>query len=363
MKKIWCLLLVLLLMSCSDEPIKVGFTAGLTGILADEAIATRNGYLLAIEEINNNGGINGRLLEPIVKDDESTNATLERVNQAFNDEGVHLIIGPFISSHEPEIRNAMAAFNHLYISPSIATSNLSNEKDNFYRVIGDNHMMAKSMYDLIVKTNVDSVIIVQDIDNLPLTEVLSDDLTKYIIGSTIDFLGCIELTASTDLDEIVDAIEFANPEGVIFLAGSVHVSKLIQKIDLQSLDVKKYVSTWALSTALIKNGGQATEGVLGVGFYDAYSKDEQFLDFKKAYFDRFKTEPASTSLLAYDAVYLLKKALEISEDEQVEHVKKALDTISVSTGVTGEFELNAYGDAIRPYTHLIITNGEIRAYE
>lgn len=363
MKKLVCIILCILLVGCSNQPIKIGFTAGLTGILADEAIATRNGYLLAIEEINEAGGINGRLIEPIVKDDESSNDTLYLVNQTFNEEDVHLIVGPFISSSEPEVRRAMTEFNHLFVSPSIATSNLSDEDDNFYRVIGDNHIMAKSLYDLVLKTDIKSVVIVQDTDNLALTEVLSEDLTKYLIGSNIDFLGSIDLSASTDLDEIVDAIKFANPDGVLFLAGSVNVAKLLQKMDLRDLNVNKYVSTWALSTELIKNAGLTSEGVYGVGFYDAYSNDSRILEFREAYLNRFNTQPASTSLLAYDAVYLLKQGLENADSENVEDVKAALDNISSSEGVTGQFELNEYGDAIRPYTHLIIIDGEIRAYE
>ena len=43
-----------------EEPIKIGFIAGLSGTVADLGISGRNGVTLAIEKRNSAGGINGR---------------------------------------------------------------------------------------------------------------------------------------------------------------------------------------------------------------------------------------------------------------------------------------------------------------
>ena len=54
----------------SKPPIKIGLAGGLTGRHADLGINGRNGALYAVDEINRSGGINGRTVELISKDDK-----------------------------------------------------------------------------------------------------------------------------------------------------------------------------------------------------------------------------------------------------------------------------------------------------
>ena len=56
--------------SCSEEPpLKIGFVGGLTGRVADLGVAGRDAVILAIEEKNRSGGIAGRKVELVVRDD------------------------------------------------------------------------------------------------------------------------------------------------------------------------------------------------------------------------------------------------------------------------------------------------------
>ncbi len=52
------------------EILKKSFVGGLTGRLSDLGIGGRNGVMLAVEEINNAGGISGRPVKLITKDDK-----------------------------------------------------------------------------------------------------------------------------------------------------------------------------------------------------------------------------------------------------------------------------------------------------
>src|SRR5881398_750336 len=55
----------------ADEPIRIGHYGSLTGKDAAFGVATRKGVLLAVEEINANGGVLGRKLEYLVEDIQS----------------------------------------------------------------------------------------------------------------------------------------------------------------------------------------------------------------------------------------------------------------------------------------------------
>ncbi len=80
-----------------ENPIKVGFVGGLTGRLSDLGTAGRNGVILAVEEINSRGGINGRPVELITKDDKQDPELSLRVDRELVDEGVAAIIGHMTS--------------------------------------------------------------------------------------------------------------------------------------------------------------------------------------------------------------------------------------------------------------------------
>ncbi len=64
-------LIAVILFSCQREkpPFKIGFVGGLTGRYSDLGVSGRNGAMLAVEEINENGGIRGRKILLIAKDD------------------------------------------------------------------------------------------------------------------------------------------------------------------------------------------------------------------------------------------------------------------------------------------------------
>jgi len=55
----------------NTEPIKIGLLTSLTATFAPWGVSVRDGMRLAVEEINAAGGVDGRLLELIERDDQS----------------------------------------------------------------------------------------------------------------------------------------------------------------------------------------------------------------------------------------------------------------------------------------------------
>ncbi|WAM31449.1 transporter substrate-binding protein [Caldicellulosiruptor naganoensis] len=55
----------------SEETIKVGILHSLSGTMSISEVSLKDAELMAIEEINNNGGVLGKKLEPIVEDGAS----------------------------------------------------------------------------------------------------------------------------------------------------------------------------------------------------------------------------------------------------------------------------------------------------
>jgi branched-chain amino acid transport system substrate-binding protein len=75
-----------MLFGCAPpEPLKIGYLGGLSGRVADLGEAGRSGALLAVEEINGLGGVNGRKVELIVQDAQQQELRLMSSQRRFGD--------------------------------------------------------------------------------------------------------------------------------------------------------------------------------------------------------------------------------------------------------------------------------------
>ncbi|MBI2617915.1 penicillin-binding protein activator [Candidatus Kaiserbacteria bacterium] len=79
-------------------PIKIGVSLPLTGEASAYGEAVRGGVELAAKEFNDQGGINGRVVELIIEDDKCNQAGSSVFNKLVNVDKVHAIIGPLCSA-------------------------------------------------------------------------------------------------------------------------------------------------------------------------------------------------------------------------------------------------------------------------
>ncbi|MEE8059668.1 MAG: urea ABC transporter substrate-binding protein [Pseudomonadales bacterium] len=113
--------LVCLLPACDatkKEPIKVGVLHSLTGTMAISEIAVVDATLMAIEEINHQGGLLGRPIEAIVVDGKSDWPTFEReAERLIQQEQVVVVFGCWTSASRKTVRPVFEQYNHLLFYP------------------------------------------------------------------------------------------------------------------------------------------------------------------------------------------------------------------------------------------------------
>ncbi len=87
-------LLGIILISCgAKENIRIGFVGTLSGSNSAIGVAMRDGLLLKVDEINSGGGIKGRQIEVVIKDDQNDHDLIRGINQEFMDDGINIIFG------------------------------------------------------------------------------------------------------------------------------------------------------------------------------------------------------------------------------------------------------------------------------
>jgi len=362
------LILILILVSvgaCSikKDPIKIGFTSGLTGFLADEGVSARNGFILAIEEMNGNGGLNGRLFEPVVKDDESTPEVGMKIEKAFKEEGVEYIVGHLLSSMFVSVEHGMSEYDLVYVSPTMATNIMTARDDNFFRVIGDTSVMAESIGNMVMRSEVNKLMIIFDQGNLGFSGTVKDVLSDTLKQQSDISIHISPYNDGDDFAKFADDMKKHEVDGVVMVTSSVATANILQQMAIEEIDIPRFTSTWALSSELVYKGGKATEGLYGVGFYDKDSQSEAFINFNKNYLDRFSEEPSHTSYFAYEATMLYMDAFKKAESFDKHKVLKALKETGNYKGLSDTYTINGFGDAERPYVELQIINGEMKRVE
>lgn len=119
----------------SGDPIKVAFVAALTGASAQTAQWQVNMLEIAVDQINEDGGINGRPLEMIVYDSETTPEVAAREAQrAIAQDEVCVVLGGYSTPEALAIREVAEREEVVFITTSASTPSVTEDAEYVFRV-------------------------------------------------------------------------------------------------------------------------------------------------------------------------------------------------------------------------------------
>ncbi len=205
---------------CSDdeadkEPIKIGLVSPQTGALQFVGESFADVFTAAIAEINSKGGVNGHLLEAVIKDTATDPAVAAAAVQEMIDEGVVAAVGPATSgsvdASYPVARDNMFPI----ISPSSTAPGLAEVSDGgfmFRNVPNDNIQgVAMAYYLTAVRTpTVSTVAIVQE--NSPYGDGLAKAFTDAFMGEGGMVVGTVKYTQNdADTGQILTDLAALSP--------------------------------------------------------------------------------------------------------------------------------------------------------
>lgn len=129
------------------EPIRLGHLTPRTGFLGQLGEYGLNAARMAVEEINAEGGVDGREIELIAEDSVKPGVAVNKVDQLINREGVSAILGEISSSTALAIGEAALRNQTLYINTGANSDALRGENCNrfMFHVEGCNTMYTKTI--------------------------------------------------------------------------------------------------------------------------------------------------------------------------------------------------------------------------
>ncbi len=345
--------------SCGKKkPVKVGFVGGLTGRVSQLSVSARNGVILSIENANRTGGINGRLIELIIKNDENDPGVAVKVDKELIEEGAVAIIGHITSNMASSALTAIKDENVLMISPTMSTPILGGIDDNLIRTCPTNSTQALTIAGTVLKEGIKKIAIVYDLSNRQYTEEIfvtfKDEFIKN--GGRIVYLKTIGTCEK--LCDIADEMKGSDPDGFLAITSAIDAAILAQHIRKTGSNINLYACSWAQTLDLIQHGGEAVEGMVLVSMYINPVKSPGYLEFKKQYKEMFNEEVSFVTVMAYDAAEVLLTGMRESKRLDPDSIKDTILRIGTFEGLEDTFRIDEYGDTARPYSLFIVTRGQ-----
>jgi len=368
-RTLWIFALISLLSMISacgnSDPILIGFSGQLTGKVSDIGVFGRNGCLLAIEVINASGGIDGRPLKLISKDDLNTPEGAIKADKELVDAGVVAIVGHMTSSQTLAVMPLINESSTVLISPTTSTPQLSGMMDSFFRVMVENTVHGMELADYTRSAlDINSVVTIANIDNksysLTFTKSFSD---KFIsIGGNI--LESLTYSSRDDSgwDPMVDAIINLNPDAVLLACPAEDAIPLVQRIRSAGLSTRIISGAWAYTDRLLEWGGQSVEGMIFVINYAADNPNPAFVKFRERYKNRFGAPPNFAATFGYEAVQALAEGLR-KTDGNAKGLHEAMAPSDLIKGTIGDFKLDKFGDVKRNVFIGTVQEGVFRTIE
>lgn len=357
-----CLVLIILAVvsGCqAKKPILIGYSAELSGRTGELGVDGRDGAQLAVDNINAQGGVDGRPLQMIVKDDRGDPQTARQVDQELIQENVTAIIGHLTSAMTEAVFQQNNAAGMVMISPTTSSSDFTGKADLFFRVIPDTNFLGRALADYIyLDQSISHTVGVYDLRNASYASAWWTAFrARYQeLGGTIDH----ELpyrSGEIDLHLLAGQLATVQPQAVVFVASAFDCALILQYARHQMSETRFFSAAWAVTNELLTKGGRNVDGIELESVYNPSYDSPAYLQFTEQYLKRFARKPSLAASHSYEAVLVLAEALRKTGGEKA-GLPEALVQIKKFTGIQGEFTMDAYGDVQRIIFIVTVNNGQ-----
>ncbi len=355
----------------SDAPggggakIKVGEYASLTGTEATFGQSSHNGTKLAIDELNQAGGVLGKELELITEDDQSKAgepATI--VRKLITRDKVVAVLGEVASGRSLEAAPICQQYKTPMISPSSTNPGVTQVGDYIFRVCFldsfQGTLLAKFAQKTLAAKNV---------------AVLTDVKSPYSVGLAQYFKerfaadgGKVVMEqkysgGDKDFNAQLTAIKAANPQAVFVPGYYTEAGLIALQARRLGLTVPLFGGDGWESPKLIEIGGTAVEGTYYSTHYSPEDQAPMVQNFVKKFQERFKETPDAMAALGYDSAMVLADAIKRAGTTEGPKLRDALAATKEFQGVTGKTAMDAHRDASKPAVIVTVKNGQFKYVE
>ena len=353
------------------DPIKIGVAGPFTGGSSSMGVSMRDGVRLAVEEINKNGGVLGRPLQAVERDDEAKNERgVQIAEELINKEKVAATVGYIntgvaLASQRFYQEAKIPVMNNV-ATGSVITKQFTDQSDNYiFRNAANDSIQAPMIVDEVVKRGFKKVAILADSTNYG--QLGKADLEKALDSKGMKAVA-VEKFNIKDVDmtpQLLKAKE-AGADAVLTYGIGPELAQIANGMTKLGWKVP-IVGSWTLSMAnYIDNAGPGGEGARMPQTFIQEANTPKRKAFIEAYLKEFKPKnnridsPVSAAQ-GYDSIYLLAAAMKQAGSTEGPKVKAALESLSTKVdGVVMTYEKPFTKDDHEAITSNIPIFGEVK---
>lgn len=348
----WIPLLVLtavggILAACGDDksPIRLGYLGGLTGRTADLGTGGRNGIQIAVDQLNAKGGINGRQVELLQKDDQNDPETGKKAVRELIDSKVEAILGPMTSNVAVAVAPLVTDAGMLMVSGTVTTNDLTGKDDQFFRTISASTVHAATMArHLVSQRGIRRVNAAVNLSNKAYSEswIVNFERAFNALGGKVERQVPYTSDATTDFAALTAALLANRPPAAILVTNAVDAALFANQVRLLKSEALMVTSEWAGTGKLTELGGANVEAYIVPQYLDPQGRTPEFLAFREIYRLRFQQEPGYPAVVAYNAAQVAFASL--AQRKAGEQLKQAILRLRRFPGLQGEVAFDDFGD-------------------
>jgi branched-chain amino acid transport system substrate-binding protein len=340
--------------------IVIGYYGDLTGRTSNFGVSTRNGVLMAADEINKAGGINGRQITILSEDDEGRpEKAATVVTKLIDQDRVIALLGEVASGNSlaaaPKAQSARVPM----ISPSSTNPAVTQVGDYIFRVCFIDPFQGEVMAKFAANTlKAKTAAIMLDF-NSPysrgLTEFFEKSFTK-LGGQIVSKQSYTQ--GDRDYKGQLTSIRSLNPD-VIYVPGYYGEVGVIAK-QAKQLGIQQPLlggDGWD-APQLWELGGDSLNGSYMSNHYSVEDPSPAIQKFVTEFRGRYSVVPDALAALGYDAMRVLADALKRAGTAEGPKLRDAIAATKDFAGVTGVITINAERNAVKPAVVLKLQDGK-----
>ncbi|MBD3229651.1 MAG: ABC transporter substrate-binding protein [Candidatus Lokiarchaeota archaeon] len=342
------------------DVILIGVSLPLTGDAAVWGKSQKNGYELALDEINNLNGINGRQIKLLYGDDKGMPKEGVSILRKFIEiDKIDALTGVANSSVALAYIPIINKEKLIFISSGASSPKLTGSSKYFFRTwpsdIAEAIAMAKYAKNILGIDSISCLYINNDY-GIGLAEPFMDEFKS--LGGKILGKELFEQN-STDMRTQLTKIKNQNPEAIYLAGNPREMARCIKQSRELGLRTQ-FLSISTLNDSEVFNlvRSEDIEGtIITDASFDENSNRKKAEQFIKSFYKKFNKSPGILANTAYDALMILVEAISkvgLDSDKIAEY----LHNMDAFEGVAGSMNFTQGGDINRPIRISIARNGQ-----
>lgn len=329
--------------SASKAPILVAASVSKTGAYASSGTSVGNGYQLAVDEINQSGGVLGRQMKLILEDDTSEAATVVRLYTRFTTEDkVDVLLSPYGSA----LGQAAVQLSERAKTPMAhsQTSSAAVFQGTSYNV------QAGILPGPQVLAGIPALAKAQGLSTIALA---NNDLDAFVgicdgVATAAKAAGMEVVTrqqyarSTSDFTSVALKIKQANPDVVVECSAIQDSIGITRALPQQGFRPKMLASATGEDPAFLPALGPLANHAIGYTAWSSKLTTAESSKFAQAYQSRYGNQANGQAAGAYTAVKVIAAAIQKVGSTSKEKVNTALHQQTFPT-LLGPYKVDANG--------------------